>query len=242
MGKWAEKNLGLLAVVLVVASLLAFYTAYDKQTKAIVPDKLVKVLAFSDPANSLKEINKVAALAAIGVIAIAFLLGPLSRMLPKQFAHWLTHRKFIGLAGFALAAYHSVYSALAFYSADISKMIFANPKAAAVVSGLVALLIFVVMAVTSNKRSVEMMGYKKWKAVQTFGYVGLALAVLHFIMLETKPGIGLDVRPYGLAFLVIPIVALIVRAGMIFIRAPERGKFEHHTGEEHPKEIAKRLK
>lgn len=242
MGKWAERNLGLLVTALVFVTLLLFYTAYDKQAKTIVPEKLVKVVSFSDAANSMKEMNKVGGLAAIGLIAISLLIGPLSRMFPKWFASWLMHRKFIGIAGFASAVFHSVYSLLVIYGADVSKMILENPKWAGILSAMTALLIFIVMAITSNQNSVKKMGYKIWKAVQTFGYVGLALAALHFIILETKPGIGLDVRPYGLLFLVIPLVALVVRAGIIFIRAPERSKFEHHIGEEHPKEIAKQLK
>jgi len=239
--KLPEKSLGIAAVVFVVVTLLLFYTAYDKQAKALVPQKLFDVVTFKDMANSLREINKVLALASIGLIAISLIIGPLSRMFPRHFAHLVPHRKFIGLTGFAFALFHSVYSALVIYGADINKMIFENPKMFGLISGLIALAIFLVMAITSNAQSVKKMGYDKWKAVQTFGYVGLALAALHFALLEIKPDVGLDVRPYGLLFLALPIIALVVRGGIIFLKAPERTKYEHHTGEEHPKEVQKLL-
>ncbi len=230
--KFLEKNLGIITLIFVVLTLLLFYTAYDKTTKTLIPQKLVDVVTFKDVSKSLSEINKVLALASIGLIAISFIVGPLSRMFPAQFTQWLTHRKFIGLSGFALALFHAIYSILAIYALDLNKMIFANPKVFGFLSAVIAFAIFLVMAVTSNAKSVKKMGYDKWKMVQTIGYVGLALAVLHFVILEIKPNVGLDVRPYGLVFLVIPLVALVIRIGMIFIKAPQRTKFEHHTGKE----------
>ena len=152
-------------------------------------------------------------------------------MFPKQFGKHLAQRKPLGLIGFVIIIWHSVYSFVELFGWSIAKMLYENPKAAGMYSAVIALLIFIAMAVTSNKVSVKNMGYVKWKALQTFGYVGLLLAVMHFIILETKPNIGLDVRPYGLLFLLIPLVALIVRFGMIFIKVPKRKKFEEHFGE-----------
>ncbi len=217
--------------LVVVLSILLFYTAYDKNTKSISPEKLAGVLSFRDIGSSLRELNKIAALAGIGLIAAAFIIGPLSRMFPEKLAHYLAWRKFVGIAGFDLAALHSVYSLIEFYKLDIGKMLFSNPKLLGFVSAAIAILIFLTMTLTSNGEAVRRLGYRKWKALQTFGYVGLLLAVVHFVLFETRPGTGFDVRPYALVFLFIPLVALLVRAGMLLVKVPERESFEEHIGE-----------
>lgn len=242
MREFLEKHGAAALIMIVFVLLLVLYTAYDKQTKTIVPEKLIDVLVFKDFNNSLKELNKVAALAGIGLIAICFLMGPLSRFFPTLFAHYLVYRKAVGLGGFGFVLLHSVYSFIEFYKLDIDKMIFSNTKGLGIALAMVAFAIFLAMTLTSTAGAVKRMGYPKWKALQTFGYVGLFLSIIHFVVLETKPDKGLDVRPFGLLFLAIAIIALIVRIGMVFVKAPERSKFEHHIGEEHPKEIAKQLK
>lgn len=242
MREFLQKHGAALIVALVLVSLLGLYTAYDKQSKTIMPQKLADVIAFKDFSGSMRELNKVAALAGIGLIAICFLMGPLSRLFPTPFAHYLVYRKSVGIAGFGLALLHSAYSLIEFYKLDINRMLFANPKLLGFVTAIAALAIFLAMTLTSTAWAVKRMGYSKWKALQTFGYIGLFFAIIHFIVLETKPDVGLDVRPFGLLFLALAIIALAVRVGMVFVKAPERTKFEHHIGEEHPKEIAKRLK
>ena len=51
--------------------------------------------------------------------------------------------------------------------------------------GLLAFLYFGFMTLISNKWSMQKMG-QSWKKWQTFGYVALFLALMHFIILETK--------------------------------------------------------
>ena len=216
----------------VIVSIILLYTPYDKQTHTLSGDKLFNVLTFKDMQSSMRELNKVAALAGIGLIATAFILGPLSRMFPVQFAQYLPWRKFVGIAGFALAALHSVYSMIEFYRLDIGMMLFSNPNLPGFVSGAIGLLIFLAMALTANGESVKRLGYRKWKALQTFGYAGLFLAIVHFVMLETKPDVGFDVRPYALLFLFIALVALLVRIGMTLVKVPQRESFGEHTGDD----------
>ncbi len=215
----------------VIVSILLLYTPYDKQNHTLSAEKLFNVLTFSDMQNSLHELNKVAALAGIGLIAIAFIIGPLSRMFPAQFAKHLPWRKFVGIAGLAIVAVHSAYSAIEFYRLDIDMMLYSNPKALGFVSAAIALLIFLAMRLTSNGAAVERLGYKRWKSLQTFGYVGLFFAIAHFIIVETSPQTGFDVRPYALLFLFVALVALFVRIGMSLIKVPGRESFEEHTSD-----------
>lgn len=225
-----EKIMPYLVVIIVFTLLLLFYTAYDKSTKTLMFEKLVKVLSFQDITFSLKELNKVIALESIGLIAMVFLLGPLSRVWPI-FGRFLYLRKPVGLMGFGLAVIHGVYSSIEFYQLDVGKIFFENPKVIGIIAGFIALVIFFLMSITSSKEMEQRMGYKKWKALQTFGYVGLFFALIHFFVLETKPEIGLDVRPFGLLFFYIPIIAILARLLVIFITTPEKKSYEEHVGE-----------
>ncbi|HLC79560.1 MAG TPA: ferric reductase-like transmembrane domain-containing protein [archaeon] len=229
------KHLPTITVALVIVSLLVFYTAYDKQTKSIVPDKLADVVMFKDAKNSLRELNKVAALASIGLLAIAFLLGPLSKIIPHTFAPMIYARKPIGLAGFVLGLAHGAYSFFVIYGGSLEKTFFENPKMLGAVLGIIGLFIFFLMAITSTEKAVKKMGYARWKTLQRTGYIALFFVVAHFIILEVKPDIGLDVRPYGLLFLFIAIVALALKAISIFIKV-EQNPAHDSTIFMHPEE------
>jgi DMSO/TMAO reductase YedYZ heme-binding membrane subunit len=210
---------------------LLLYTAYDKTTKTLVIENLVRVVSFQDHDHSLRELNKVIALEAIGLISITLLLGPLSKFMPRIFTVFLYMRKPLGIAGFVLAAAHGIYSAAEVYQLDINQMIFQNSKAWGLVSAIIALAIFFIMTITSTKEAVARMGYKKWKTLQTFGYAGLFFAILHFFIFESKPGIGLDVRPFGLLFFYLGIAALLLKLLSVLLSAPERESFGEHFGE-----------
>ncbi|HLD60049.1 MAG TPA: ferric reductase-like transmembrane domain-containing protein [Candidatus Bilamarchaeaceae archaeon] len=216
----------------VMLLLLFFYTAYNKQSKSIELELLLQVLSFEDSDKSLRELNKIAALGSIGLITVSFILGPLSRLWPKTFSPFLYFRKPVGIIGFILGLLHGVYSSIRFYGLDLNTMFFENPKILAVVTGLLGLFIFFLMASTSTQKAVEKMGYKRWKALQTSGYLALFLVIIHFFVIESKPDIGFDVRPFGLIFLFVPILALFVRILIIFIKTKEKRKYHHHFGKE----------
>lgn len=216
-------------VIAVVLSLLLLYTAFDKTTQQLDFSKLVQVLVFSDVTHSLRELNKVAALAAIGLVSFAFIFGPLSRLWPKKFGGFLAWRKTVGVWGFVLAALHAVYSLIDFYKLDLNKMFFENQNVNGLIFGFFALFIFFLMTITSTSKSVQRMGYPAWKKLQTTGYLALLLAILHFIILETKPVVGLQVRPYGLLFLYLAIAALGLRMIMILIHPQPKTAPEQHV-------------
>lgn len=221
-------------IAVVVVSLLLFYTAYDKQSKSLQPEKLVQVFSFSDANHSFREFNKVAGLAAIGLISVSLMLGPLSRMFPKTFAKFLSWRKPVGIAGFAFAVIHAGYSFIEFYKLDVGRALAPNAFGQGFLAGVGALIILFLMAVTSTQTAMQKLGYQNWKVLQTFGYLALLLAVFHFIVVETKPDKGFDVRPFALIFLFIPIVALLLRAGLPILRWEERRHYGEHFGEKKP--------
>ncbi len=215
-------------VLLVVVSLLAFYTAYDKQTGALSYDKLAKVISFQDASHSLKELNKVAALAAIGLVSVALVLGPLTRLFPKTFCPYMFFRKPVGLAGFAFAAAHSAFSLYDYYKLDVARMLYDNPKIIGFVAAVLSLAVLLAMSVTSTRSAVERMGYPKWKALQTLGYAALLLAVVHFYVLEYSPSAGFSVRPYGMLFFWLAIAAIALRLYVQWKGMPQKTSYEEH--------------
>ncbi|MBI5047067.1 ferric reductase-like transmembrane domain-containing protein [Candidatus Micrarchaeota archaeon] len=220
----------LVFVFLVLLSLLVLYTAYDKQTKTLNEQKAIDVLMFVDSVKSLSELNKIAALASIGLIAVVFLVGPLSKFFPKLFGKYLVYRKPVGLSGLALGLIHGIYSAAVFYNFSLDNVISAG-KELPIAASIIGLGIFIIMGITSTKKAVEYFGYKNWKTIQTCGYIGLLLIILHFFLLESKPVIGLDVRPYGLVFFYLAIIAIIMRLVLIIVETKDRKKYEQHFGQ-----------
>ncbi|MBI5228014.1 ferric reductase-like transmembrane domain-containing protein [Candidatus Micrarchaeota archaeon] len=219
-----------LIVFLVIVSILFLYTAYDKQTKTLKLENLIKVLSFQDITYSLRELNKVAALAALGLLALVFIVGPLSKFWPVVFAKYLAYRKTVGVISFVIILLHTAYSLFIYYKLDPGS-IFAQATLLPVIFGFIAFFIFLIMTITSTKSAVQKLGYKKWKTIQTCGYIGLLLVILHFFYIESKPTAGFDVRPYGLVIFYFAIAALLLRLGIIFVKTPERKLYEEHFGE-----------
>jgi DMSO/TMAO reductase YedYZ heme-binding membrane subunit len=93
-------------------------------------------------------------------------------------------------------------------------------KFPAFLGGAIALLILMVMVVTSFKEVMKKLGGKKWKAIQTTGYVALLLIIVHFFLVESKAGVGFDVKPLSFLVFAIAVIALLVRIITIFFKVP----------------------
>ncbi|MDD5454878.1 MAG: ferric reductase-like transmembrane domain-containing protein [Candidatus Ratteibacteria bacterium] len=215
----------ILFCILLVVSILLLYTAYDKKEKSIVLENLVDVLSFKDLPQTLSEFNKVAALAGIGLVSISMSIGPLALIFPRNFGRYMRSRKFLGLTGFAFILIHSFYAIFLKYEFSITEMFIENDKSLGVILALIAFVIFLAMAITSNAASIKRFGAKRWKTLHRFGYLALALVTLHFIIMETKAG-RLDVRPYGKLFLILPIITLILKLISVIYKKIDRERGE----------------
>ncbi|MEM4295413.1 MAG: ferric reductase-like transmembrane domain-containing protein [Candidatus Anstonellales archaeon] len=219
------------AIIISIAVILAFfifYSGYSKEKKALDFSLLYKIISFEDYTFSIKEINKLSALAGLTLLAMAFLPGPLSKLWPQIFSKYLVLRKPIGIIGFLLILLHSYLSFVYYYKSDFYGALFNNPKVSAFIAALIAFIIFTAMALTSTKEAVNKMGYEKWKLLQRTGYIALALSLIHFIIIETKPDIGFDVRPFAYIALIIALLTLLLRIYVHIRKAPERKSYEEH--------------
>lgn len=199
--------------LLAVASVLLVYTAYDKAEGTLVFGRLLDVLLFRDVDHSVGELNKVAALAGLGLLSSSMVIGPLAAIFPGVFMKYLGWRKYLGLMGFALIFAHGAYSFSAYFNLDLMR--FSSPGLAA---ALTAFLIFSAMAVTSNGAAISKLGPRRWKILHRIGYLALALGALHFIVVETKPDIGFDVRPYGILILALPILTVTLKLAAVALK------------------------
>lgn len=160
---------------------------------------------------TVSEMIKTTGLWSITLLSVTLLVGPLSKYI-KIFNQLKIHRKFWGITSFCVAITHFVLVLHKYYQWDIVGLLsFSNPKVAPVWAGLIATILLFLITITSNKKSIEVMGPKKWKLFQTMSYLALGFVILHFYLAETKDGVLVIKRFMGRFALVFGIVAILVR-------------------------------
>lgn len=121
---------------------------------------------------------------AIGLLVFVLGLNPLRRLLgPQPFIVIPNrHRRKIGIAVFGYACLHfwgivmrTIYKRGSF---DPSALIL-HPVLA---TGFLALVIFFLLAITSNDYSVKKLGSKRWKSLHHWVYIAEALICAHLIL------------------------------------------------------------
>ena len=218
----------LIISLIVLLTFFLFYSAYDKERGELNFSLLEKIISFQDSYFSTREINKLTALAGLVLLSFAFLPGPISKIFPN-YSFLLVLRKPLGFIGFLLILYHGHVSFFYYYKGDLYNALFNNPKVVAFIAALISFFIFFLMAITSTKKAVELLTYEKWKLLQRIGYIALLLAVIHFVVIETKPDKGLVIRPFGYVALIIPILTLILRIYVHISKiGTERKAYEKH--------------
>lgn len=127
----------------------------------------------------------------VGLLFVALAVTPLGRVAPKS--DWLAffrfHRRAIGVASFSYAALHTIVYLERKWGADLIVMESLKPDLA---TGWLALAIFLVLAITSNNRSVRRLG-KSWKTLHRSVYVSAALVFAHWILTAFEPQLAYTV-------------------------------------------------
>lgn len=119
------------------------------------------------------------------LLFVALSVTPLGRFF--QATGWLAflrfHRRAVGVASFAYAALHTVVYLERKWGADL---IVTEALKPGIATGWLALAIYLVLAVTSNNRSVRRLG-KSWKTLHRTVYVSAALVFAHWILTAFEP-------------------------------------------------------
>lgn len=208
--------------IVAFAVIFTINSTYERSLGSMNLEKLINTITVADLEKTLAELGRAFALTSIVLISIVFLLGPLSRFFPKTIAKYVYLRREVGLIGFGMAAIHAIYSLAAFYDFSIEGL---NQKQlAGLFAGSCALLIFFLLSITSNKKSMEVLGAKKWKDLQRFGYVGLFIATMHFYILETTTEFHFEFTPISIVLFVVPVMAILVKLYSLIVERRENEK------------------
>ncbi len=126
----------------------------------------------------------------------------------------IIYRKFLGLTGFAIAAAHVAVSVLFLPERSGSESI---TRESSEILGVLAFLIFAVLAASSNRYAFHELGSKRWRTLQRFGYLGFILLLTHFSILKY----GEWIKWFSAFNPVLPplsLLAIIFGAGVLVIR------------------------
>jgi methionine sulfoxide reductase heme-binding subunit len=138
----------------------------------------------------------------LALLLLHFILsiGPLTRI-NKKFLPLLYNRRHLGVTMFCIAAVHGVFSIIQFHSLGnvnpFVSLFISNTHYSSVADfpfqalGFFALIIFMLMAVTSHDFWLHNLSPKVWKTLHMFVYIAYLLIILHVmlgvIQYETNP-------------------------------------------------------
>lgn len=124
-------------------------------------------------------------LQATHLLLIALAITPIRRLLPGAgWMQWLLlRRRDIGVAVFAYAAAHTIAYV---WREPVLAEIIADALTAGMLTGWLALLIFLPLTATSNNPAVRKLG-RRWKALHRFAYVGALLTLAHWVLTAFDP-------------------------------------------------------
>ena len=137
--------------------------------------------------SAAHEIVEGSGILATFLLLIALSLSPLRSIFPNSLVvNWLLQRRrYIGIAAFSYSVVH-----LAFYFADLGSLreVLAEFATPGILTGWVALFIFIPVAITSNAVMTRVMGWRHWKMLQRGVYVAAILVLAPWLIVDTEPG------------------------------------------------------
>lgn len=162
------------------------------------------------------EMVKTSGLLSISLLGITLIIGPLCKVIPSL-DFLKAHRKFWGITAALAGLTHAWLVVHFFMKYDFSRLFNpANPKFYGLMSGLMALVILLLVTLSSSTKIVGKLNPKLWKAIQLTSYLAMILAVSHFYLMETKDGVLVIKRLLGRITFWFSAAVIIVRVLIIF--------------------------
>jgi DMSO/TMAO reductase YedYZ heme-binding membrane subunit len=161
--------------------------------------------------------NKAVASAAVVLIGIAFLIGPLAKFWSRKWVPRLYLRKHTGVVGFMMAVLHAVLSLMMLNGAYYPRLFedtgrLTQAGEVSMVLGTIALLIFVIPAVTSLTPVEHSMKRTEWKRLQRTAYIAYVLVFFHIFVIKWQGWIAPANWLNGL-----PPASLVAAAFIVFV-------------------------
>lgn len=139
------------------------------------------------------------------------------------------YRKYIGVIGFFFAFWHMILSWSALLNL-FKPEILGSTRMWPMLSGLIALTIFAVMALISNQLSTRLLGTTLWRGILRFGYAGLILVMAHVLLLKSARWLtwyndGMTSPPaLSLIVTVFAVIVILVRIALWFSLSRRRAR------------------
>ncbi len=148
--------------------------------------------------------NKSISMTAVILIGMSFLLGHFARFFPKLFSYDKRMLKFTGVAGFFIAALHSLMSLVIFSPAYYPGLFSSNGRLnlageSAMLFGIISLLLFSAISITSLKSVEKDMNPQQWRFIQRLGYFAYAMVLIHVAIIGWRGWWLPESWQYGLA-------------------------------------------
>jgi len=136
-----------------------------------------------------REMVKTSGLLSITLLGITLIIGPLARLVPSLDI-LKAHRKFWGITSFLVGLTHVGLVFVYYYKFNLLKFVdISNPRYGGILAGLLALIILLLVTLTSSQKALTKLSPQAWKIIQTASYLALALAILHFYLIEQTNGV-----------------------------------------------------
>ena len=127
--------------------------------------------------NALTALIRILALDAFMLLCVSLIIGPLITMNPTKYGTLMESRRAVGIAAFLFMLGHFTLVFSQYFGFNLESII-SNP---ALVIVIPALIIFFIMALTSNDYSMKKLGMN-WKRIHQFTYLGFVLVLTHFLL------------------------------------------------------------
>ncbi len=116
----------------------------------------------------------------VGLLSLALAVTPLRRVLPEaRWPRWImTHRRAFGVASFVYAAFHTLTYVQRKWGYGYILKEGVEPD---LLTGWIALVIFLMLAITSNDKSVRLLR-KNWQRLHRTVYIAAGLVFAHWIL------------------------------------------------------------
>jgi len=125
------------------------------------------------------------ALNQLGLLALVFLMACLACTPLKAFTgqNWpIRIRRTLGLFAFFTALTHFLVYVILDQTLALNRIVADIVKRPFIALGFSALVVLVPLALTSSKRAVQRLGFKRWKRLHRLVYLAGVLAVIHFVL------------------------------------------------------------
>lgn len=117
------------------------------------------------------------------LLLITLLFTPLSQRF-KWVKRNLSFRRNIGVWGFVFAALHLIVWIVLEFAFDWALMLDEISGNLFILLGILAYLLLVPLALTSNHKMLRRMGYKRWQSLHTLTYVAVPAVIAHHFMAQ----------------------------------------------------------